>query len=287
MTRRLPENRSGLLKMAGVFWEVVGVENHHKCEVFECVAERVDVRSRWWFLERRMDGRSWVLEVVMVQWLRDVAFWFWSMKYFLIALVLVAAGCLVPVWSGAGEAAFRLSGLMLQVSGMLTVFWGIEKTRRSFGLKPVWDVVLCKIRSFPMRREVHYISARCTVSANANARCEGYKLYNYIHDSYMSDRVDIVEHNLTVAHDRISGLDARVKGELLDIKKKIESVSEDSMGRVDGLSSVVKDLNIGGIHISLMGAAWILVGCILSTASVEMSYMLQGKKAVVGVMKET
>jgi hypothetical protein len=88
----------------------------------------------------------------LVRWLRALAHWMRSVPikshywWALAVVVLFVAMAGVLGWS---EKAFRLLGMVLQLGGVLTVVWGILKTRADFGQPTLWSQFRSWFRAFP------------------------------------------------------------------------------------------------------------------------------------------
>src|SRR6476619_4965178 len=87
----------------------------------------------------------------LLRWFKS-SFWYWLVVRPRIAwitgLVLLVAVIysfeLVP-----SENSIRYAGLALQISGIVTVMWGIRETRKLFGLPSMFKDVNQWIRDFP------------------------------------------------------------------------------------------------------------------------------------------
>jgi hypothetical protein len=86
----------------------------------------------------------------------------------------------------------------------------------------------------------------------------------------MEDRIARLEALAKVADDQIAALAARVEAEEL---ARATAISAEAALREQGdagLHGRIRDVETGGLDLSLFGVAWVLVGTILSTANVEL-----------------
>jgi hypothetical protein len=65
--------------------------------------------------------------------IKDLGPWLAEGKYVWFALATNLSALIVIALLGASEAVFRITGLFLQVCGILTIIWGISEMRASFG----------------------------------------------------------------------------------------------------------------------------------------------------------
>ena len=87
-----------------------------------------------------------------VRWLRYVGLWVRRMPvapYYWWAVAVVVVSVVTTWLCGWSERAFRLTGMLLQLGGVLTVVWGILKTRADFGQPTVRSQFQRWIKEFP------------------------------------------------------------------------------------------------------------------------------------------
>src|SRR5690606_11790954 len=87
-----------------------------------------------------------------VRWMRYVGLWTLRIpvaSHYWWALMLVVLAFVVTWMCGWSEKASRLSGMCLQLVGVLTVVWGILKTRADFGQPTVRSQFQRWIKEFP------------------------------------------------------------------------------------------------------------------------------------------
>ena len=88
-------------------------------------------------------------------------------------------------------------------------------------------------------------------------------------------RIDALEKNLALIHERISSIEKEVGEEFQKAAKALIN-EEKARQTVDrGIYEKLESAGTGGIHISAIGALWLFSGVILSTASIEIADLLK------------
>ena len=118
------------------------------------------------------------------------------------------------------------------------------------------------------------LSAAGIASATSVGRARGHLTHGTPPNPTVNDRLDALEKNIGSLHDRIGATQKELDEELSKLKT---SVSEETSRREeeDQLNRKLIEMTAtGGVHISAIGAVWLFVGVILSTAGVEIAAAL-------------
>jgi hypothetical protein len=200
---------------------------------------------------------------------------FFEPRFVWLCAAVLAIAAMAATIFGFTERSIRLTGLALQMAGIVTVAWGILSTRAFFGLPPARNAVRDWWRRRPFRK-LH--SASGTLSAGfavVSATGAGYASYKIDPDLPVSEALQIIQKNLELVHQRVSDLQA----ETLDRHKRLQSVVNDHTDRIakvrDELSNQVKTFGTSGLHISAIGAVWLFAGAVMGAASPELQSLLQ------------
>lgn len=172
---------------------------------------------------------------------------------------------------GGGELAFRVAGMLLQLLGVFTVFWGIQETRKLFGRPSLTFVLRRWLRSFPRLKPRAYEASITAVSPGQTVRVRGYTSTATDPSASLEQRVELLERNIEHLRSRIN----EVQGELeQEMHKVTSSVNEEKSTRITEDQRILSKLEVtetGGLHISAMGAVWLFIGVILSSIPNELS----------------
>lgn len=188
-----------------------------------------------------------------------------------LVVVLALAVCSRP---GTPDPAIRITGLVLQLMGVLTVVWGIVQTRRFFGrpsiLSRFWDW----LAAAPFRKPRVVSATGHAILGGVTCKGRGYATHGAGDNPSLESRLDALEKNLAGVHQRITGLEREYDQELRKLGERIRTESGSLKAELGQVQGRFESFGTGGIHISAVGAAWLFVGLILSTASVEIAAWL-------------
>jgi hypothetical protein len=206
---------------------------------------------------------------------KQFAHWFLiDPRHVWLCVVGLALACAVPMALGFTEKAIRITGLVLQLAGIVTVAWGIVSTRGFFGLPPVRRIVSTWWLRAPFRRR-HTAVGVLNASSVLGGSAHGYSTAPIDPSSPVEQQLRAVERNLSLIHERITSAHSQalkeqqaLRAELREQTSRIEDVRTK-------LTEHIKVFGTGGLHISAIGAAWLFLGAILGTASQELAARLQ------------
>lgn len=180
--------------------------------------------------------------------------------------------CIVVVGlSGWTEKSFRLAGMCMQLGGVLTVVWGIWKTRTEFGQLTVRSQLKAWGKTFP---PLHPPS----ISITTNGKLTGlagsidvYSTHGPAADQSIEGRVKHLEsivNKLGVAQ-HMATLRAEKKAqETLDLQARQFS------DQVDAVAKKIESTATGGVHVSAVGVVLLFVGTAFGGAALELHKLL-------------
>ena len=206
-------------------------------------------------------------------WAKRIWAWLSHAKLLWIAIAVVLGSfSLLGIFS-TNEPFVRLVGLALQLSGIGTVLHGISKTRQFFGHPSFRSIAKKWLRTFPKLR----IEGRNIV---INAEAGHLNLVGYAAtvtttaaNLTVEDRLGIIEKKLQTFDKRTEGLENKIEQ---SAREASEAIATERGAREKDVVELNKKLELtetSGIYISLMGLAWLVIGLVMSTASVELSHL--------------
>lgn len=205
---------------------------------------------------------------VLGLWLAEAKYVWFSVGSNLIALVFA-------LHPGTSEPTIRLTGLVLQTLGIATVAWGISETRALFGHPSLARRARDWMQRFPLQRKSIALGATFVASASATGKLRGHVTYGPIDEPTTEARLEALEKNVDAIHDRITAAQKETEDELYKARASLDAESAARMEEDAIIRSKLEATGTGGIHISAIGAAWLFVGVVLSTAAVEINAMLK------------
>jgi hypothetical protein len=206
-------------------------------------------------------------------WFRRLAEWLARPKQLWLAVfILIVAGFIV-LRPGTSEQAIRLAGLALQLLGIATVIWGIELTRRLFNYPTLLALAAEWLKHFPRyKRKITLAAGGGKLAMSAKARA--YVTNNPPANATLDQRVASLEVNVSHINRRIDGVFNELDALESSQKSAIEEERQQRHAEDQKIAAKFETSGTGGLHISAIGALWLLVGVTLSTAAPEIARWL-------------
>ena len=207
----------------------------------------------------------------LLAWLKSILRWLGEWRLFCLGFLVVAAPAVFIVFVGAGEAAFRYTGMGLQLLGIGTVAWGIHTTRKEFGHPSIFAAWRKRLDRFPpFGGRVVTGSAHITLST-MTASGRGYSSEVAGANPTIDARVQALEENLKLVNDRVSQTQNEMDQEF---RKQCDALKQEQQVRSDEdqhIRAKMESTETGGLHISAMGALWLSIGVIMSAIPSELA----------------
>lgn len=200
--------------------------------------------------------------------------WLAEARYVWLALVVSIAALVIALRPGTTEPVIRLTGLVLQILGIGTVAWGISETRALYGHKPLFAVARGWVERFPLRNRNIVFSAAGSASLVLTGRARAHLTHGTPPNPTVNDRLDALEKNIEALHERIGATQKEIDDEISKLKISVSDEARQREQEDQGNLKLVEMTATGGVHISAIGAVWLFVGVVLSTAAVEIASAL-------------
>jgi len=211
----------------------------------------------------------------MLLWLR--ALWFWGVverRHLWLTVLVVAVAIAFVLRKGITETEIRITGLVLQVLGIGTVAWGIHETRALFGHPGILTVAREWLRRFPVYGGRVVSGNASIISGGGTVHGRGYASDNAGPDATIEARVEALEKNVKRVNERINQTQSEMDGKF---RSQAEALGQEQQTRSKEDHKILAKLEAtetGGLHISAMGALWLLVGVTFSTVAPELAKCL-------------
>jgi hypothetical protein len=210
----------------------------------------------------------------LLSWVRRLAQWLARPKQFWLALFVLVVAVFFVLRPGASERAIRLTGLGLQVLGIGTVIWGIRLTRRLFNRPTLLMLAAEWLRQFPQYKP-KVVMAAGAGELSMVGKARAFVMNNPPHNATVDQRVASLEANVGHINRRIDGVFNELDGLESSHKSAIEKERKERNAEDQKIAAVLETSGTGGLHISAIGAVWLIVGVTLSTAAPEIAQWLQ------------
>lgn len=212
----------------------------------------------------------------IVAWLNALFHWFFKeLRLELIALSVVCIAVFIAFCTGASEPKIRLTGLILQWLGLLTVVDGIQKTRKLFGCPSLLQLLREKVARFPRWRRDAFVHVGTGAMIASCGSATAHVWSNIDPAAPIEERVNALTRNVERMNERIIHIQKENDAEL---RKHTESLRQEQESRKEGddqLNMRLEAAETGGLHISFIGVIWIFLGLILSTVSPEIAQWMR------------
>ena len=207
----------------------------------------------------RLSIRHWIIEPRVV--------------WFALIVIFFSLSCLF--FGQITEKKIRLIGLALQVFGMGAVLCGIRQTRLFFQKPNIFNRVVARVRNRPRPRPSKIIGSGYATVPEFTASGSGYSWFQNKNGCGVEFRLDSIERNLIMVREMTLRLreECRESSELFDTTVNRET--SNLRRSVDEANERLENASTGGLDVSLMGAVWLMIGVILSTASIEFFYLMK------------
>jgi len=205
------------------------------------------------------------------------ALWHWLAEGrvgFMGALVIVAA-VVWPTWTVCSESTFRISGLVLQLAGMVFAIRGLLAIRAHFGkplLRHLLRDWLKRIPRWKSNRTVRGVGA--VISNEAAMHARGYVWTPDKAEKPLEQRVEAILKNLERMRDDLQNHAKSLDELRLDHERHKVEIQQ-TAGRFESSIRIDLDkLHTADVLVSLVGLVWLTIGIVLSTLAPELAAML-------------
>ena len=200
--------------------------------------------------------------------------WLAEMWHVWLALAVTGIALAVSLRPPVQEPTVRLTGLVLQVLGIGTVAWGISETRRLYGHKPLFTVAANWVKRFPLFNRTYVGRVANAESATAADSVRGYMTHGTPQGASVEEQLEAVRKNIHALHSRIDAAQSESGRQVSLVRESVERETAERVRSDAETRSLLESTATGGVHISAIGALWLFVGVVLSTAGLEITAML-------------
>lgn len=190
--------------------------------------------------------------------------------YILTAIFVVLVAFVIILLLGSSEETIKIVGMVLQLLGILTVIYGIEETRKLFGHPSTVASSWQWLKRFPpFGGRTIYTTAKFSGSSSLSAR--GRVSTKVDPNTSVESRIEALENDIERLHERISMTENEIDSKFRKHKQDLEGERSTRESEDQKILTKLEATEMGGVHISAMGAVWLFVGVILSSIPKELS----------------
>ena len=200
--------------------------------------------------------------------------WLTEGKYIWIGLAPILIALLILLYVGTSERAIRITGLVLQLLGVATIIWGIQETRRLFGHVTLTTKVKGWFQRFPLLRRNVVVAVGGASAVAATDKVRAFATHGAGPNPTVDARLNALERNIALIHERITATEKDIDDGLAKIGEEFKTEVRARHAADEELHKKIEATGTGGVHISAIGASWLFVGVLLSTAAPELAALV-------------
>ncbi len=201
--------------------------------------------------------------------------WLHEARHAFMCAAVIIVSLYIALRPHTGEPTIRLTGLALQILGILTVAWGISETRALFGHPSLASKVKGWIGRFPLLKRETRLEINGTFSAVGDLEATAYHYVKVGDNPTVESLRDALEKNVIMIHESICQVQTNTRTELRKAAQALKHEEESRRIEEKAIRDMLEATGTGGFHISAIGAAWLFFGAILGTASAEIAALLR------------
>lgn len=202
--------------------------------------------------------------------------WLAEARYAWLALGVIVIALGISLRPNTPEPVIRLTGLVLQILGIGTVIWGISETRALFGHPSFASKATSWLKRFPLLRRNIVLAAGAGSLGLATCKARGHITHGPTGPNpTIEARLESLERNVVLIHERISGTEKEMDEEFRKAAEALKNEEQARQAEDNVLHEKLEATGTGGVHISAIGASWLFVGVVLSTAGIEIAEFLK------------
>jgi hypothetical protein len=153
--------------------------------------------------------------------------------------------------------------------------WGIAETRKFFAHTPILKAVKAWFGRFPLRKRNIVFGAAGLASSTAFGNARAHVTYGPGSDPTIETRLTAIEKNIAAIHDRITATQRELDERWQKANDGLASEAAARKAEVGRTQKMIETSATGGVHITAIGATWLFIGVVLSTAAPELSTWLK------------
>ena len=201
--------------------------------------------------------------------------WLAEARYVWLALAVNVIALTIVLRPGTSEPVIRLTGLALQALGISTVIWGISETRALFGHPSIASKAKGWAHRFPLLKRNIVLAAAGFELAAAIGKARAYVTHGPVPSPTVEARLEALEKNIASIHERITQAQNEMDQEVQEASEALKVEKQSREAEDSAIHEKLEATGTGGVHISAIGASWLFVGVVLSTAAIEIEKLLK------------
>ena len=191
----------------------------------------------------------------------------------LIAALVTAGAVAVACQSSFDPQVFAVTGLVLQLAGLLTVAYGLGRVRRDFGIEGDFEMVWKKLRQL--------LGSKPPVGPDTTSGRLGGTLPDVRGDlkgtvgATFEQRVAALEERAARLGDALRDVSSKLNSQAAAQQAALAEERSQREQQDQALQNTLKETATGGLHIETAGLVWLMFGIIYATVPDWLSSQLK------------
>ena len=206
-----------------------------------------------------------------IRWLTQLCAWLVEPRAAWVCVtVVILAFALTRTIPKPVEDTLRYAGLVLQLLGIATVVRGLRERGELFQRPTIFTSFQNWLNRIPrLNPKPIYLSANMSTQANA-CSATGVVTWNGPQaDATLEARVNALSENLETLRRELGEQAARTIRDTVSVRVSIENEVLLRTKELVEIRSKLSSLGAGGLHVELVGVAWLFFGTVLATVPSE------------------
>jgi hypothetical protein len=222
--------------------------------------------------------RKWLPLVLRWLIIEPKIFWFTLLPFIFsgVFIWIIPAGILNnSIFCDTLEKRFQFMGLFLELSGIVLVVYGLNKTLKLYLGKHLFHFFPKWIKRFPKFGGLPIISGYMNARENGYDTCQAVVTTSPPPDMSVENRVELLEKQYQKVWSQVQSNRFQFENE---IKKLSDGLIAERKERERGdlqAQHSLKEFALGDVQLELMGVIWLFSGAIFATASTELALLFQ------------
>ncbi len=199
-------------------------------------------------------------------WKREGGIWWLTAGLLVLGLIVI--------YVSPTRDSVRLTGFAYEIVGLFAVILEIHKARRKHNLIPLPRRVIAYLRRCPLLPQPKKIVAANAIICLASATVSAQGSYAQLKNETLDQRVERLDQQVKALADQIAGVARRVETEQKERSVAVKNERAVREAADTKIEEKIRDIEVGGLELSLFGACFLLVGVVLTTATDEVCRLL-------------
>lgn len=215
-----------------------------------------------------------------LSWLSRIGRWIAEPRgFWLFAFVVLAAVGFALLIQKPFADELRYAGLALQLLGVSTVLRGLRERGKLFDKPSLVTSTWAWFSRFPQyKTQTVTLSASAVASATAFASADAVIWRGYRGEEPLEQQFRALVENLDTVRKELDRVSAQLTNQVGKVQERLQNEQSTRTDEINRIHKKLAELGAGGLHIELVGVAWLVAGIVLATVPVEIAELIYATK---------